>query len=442
METEMDIEGKKIKGRNLAGKLIISAFCILIVAIMAYVLFFDYEPQQNSVNALSSVVMDILCILILVKLTGCIIFGKYELNQTTKLYVALLIATIWALFLDYLNWAYDGSLSFEDITYWYTIGSLCMGSLLACLFTQYLYSYMVRTHDLYELHFVARICAIVDVISFFVTFTLAITRTAFSFVDGHYQVGFLYDIVTLIPILSVIVLTLTAARYVRKVGVHDVLSAVGYFLYMIIGALIEGEFGIGTTYVSMAMANLFIFVMLQNEVISLEKRNVEKWIHKSYTDELTNFFNRHAYENELTLIEGEPLKESFTYVSIDVNGLKSVNDTLGHMAGDELLIGAAECMKQSFGAYGKLFRIGGDEFAALLYTDETQLTNLQSDIHEVSSKWIGKSGQKLTMACGYVTAAEGQQSVRQMAIIADKRMYEAKAKYYQDNGIERRKNRT
>lgn len=434
----MDKEGKRSTKGGLTVKLIVSAFCLAVVVIVAYFLFGKYEPAQNSVTALSSVVMDVLCLIILVIMTESIIFGKYELNQTTRLFVALLIATIWALFLDFLNWAYDGSLSFEDITYWYTIGSLCMGALLASLFTQYLYSYMVRTHNLYELHFVARICAIVDVVSFFVTLTLAITRTAFSFEGGHYQVGLLYDIVTAIPILSLIVLTLTCVRFVRKIGIHDVLSSAGYFIFMISGALIEGEFSIGTTYVSVAIADLFIFVMLQNEIITLEKRNVEKWIHKSYTDELTSFFNRHAYENELSLIEKEPLKDNFTYVSIDVNGLKTVNDTLGHTAGDELLIGAAECMKQSFGAYGKLFRIGGDEFAALLYADETQLTNLQNDINEVSSKWQGKSGQKLTMACGYVTAREGQQNVKQMAIAADKRMYEAKTRYYQENGIERR----
>ena len=52
--------------------------------------------------------------------------------------------------------------------------------------------------------------------------------------------------------------------------------------------------------------------------------------------------------------------DEFTYVSLDVNGLKVINDTKGHTAGDELIIGACQCMKKSLGPYGKLYRIGGD----------------------------------------------------------------------------------
>ena len=60
------------------------------------------------------------------------------------------------------------------------------------------------------------------------------------------------------------------------------------------------------------------------------------------------------------------------YISIDLNGLKRVNDTYGHVAGDELIRAAADCMKNSFNEYGKIYRIGGDEFAVII-TEETSL---------------------------------------------------------------------
>lgn len=437
----MEKAGKRALRRGVKKRIAIAAFCAVIMAVVGYVTFAIYKPGQNSVGALSSVVMDILCLIILVILIGSFAFGKYEINQTTKLFLCLLLATVWALFLDFLNWAFDGSLDFNGMTYWFTVGSLCMGSILACLLTQYFYSYMVRAHGLVELHTCARICAIVDVVSFFVTLALAITKTAFTFTDGHYHTGVLYDVVTAVPVLSLFVLTAMEIRFVKKIGIHDVLSAAGYILFMVFGALVEGEYSIGTTYVAVAIADLFIFVMLQNEMIALEKRNVQKWIQKSNTDELTDFLNRHAYEEELTALSKSPLKDNFVYVSIDVNGLKTVNDSLGHTAGDEMIIGAAECLKQCFGAYGKLFRIGGDEFAALLYADEKQLENMKADIEEVTEKWSEKHAEKLTVSCGFLSYKEtDHMSVNQMAVLADKRMYEAKAGYYKKAGIERRKN--
>ena len=54
---------------------------------------------------------------------------------------------------------------------------------------------------------------------------------------------------------------------------------------------------------------------------------------------------------------GEPIPKDLVFVSIDVNGLKKVNDSMGHQAGDELLIGAAACMKKCFGRWGKVYRI-------------------------------------------------------------------------------------
>ncbi|MBR5705734.1 MAG: diguanylate cyclase, partial [Deltaproteobacteria bacterium] len=62
--------------------------------------------------------------------------------------------------------------------------------------------------------------------------------------------------------------------------------------------------------------------------------------------------------------EGAP-PEDLAVFSIDVNGLKTVNDSLGHDAGDELIRGAADCISAAFGQTGKCYRTGGDEFVVL-----------------------------------------------------------------------------
>lgn len=437
----MDNIKNKLHGSIMRRPIILS-FCLFVGMCVAVVMFQIYDPGRNSLGALASVCMDVLCIIILFVLVGSFVFDNYSSRRTTKLFSGLLLATIWAIFLDFLNWAFDGSLEFGHLTFWFTLGSLCMGSILAGIFSVYLYYYMEETHNLKEMRKSALICAILNLLSFCLTFILAITGTAFQFVDGHYETAALYDVVEIIPILTLLFLTGFVVCNIKKVGTHDAFAAAGYILFMIAGALIEASYGIGTTYVSVAIADIFIFVMIQNEIIAHEKRNVQLWMKRSNTDELTGFYNRHAYESDIKILDSGELRDDFVYVSCDVNSLKVVNDTLGHSAGDELLIGAAECLKKAFGSYGKLYRIGGDEFVAIIFVEYDQLDRIKNDIEKTTQLWSGKLTDKLVLSCGYVAKKEIEDMpIRQIAILADKRMYDAKAEYYRSAGIERRRNR-
>lgn len=443
MGSGMKIEEKlKSIGINIhvLRRVLIAIFCIIIFTGVTYVMTNVYVPNQNALGALSSVSMDVICIIILLILVCSFAFDSYEKNRTTKMYARLLIATIWAIFLDFLNWAFDGSLEAGHLTYWFTLGSLCMGSILAGLFSLYLYRYMEQMHEIKEMKKCAILCFAMNLVSFGLTFVLAITGTAFTFVDGHYEIGALYDVVTIIPILSLFIMTGYVIYHKKIIGAHDVFAAAGYICFMVTGALIESEYRIGTTYVFVAIADIFIFVMLQNGIISQEKKNVQKWMKKSKTDELTGLYNRHAYEDDIKILESSGMADDFVYVSADVNSLKATNDAKGHSAGDELLVGAAECMEACFGPFGKLYRIGGDEFIALIFANDEQLDFVKNNIAEVSDKWSGELVDSLTLSCGYVTKAEmGEMSIREMANLADKRMYEAKDEYYRRNGIERRR---
>lgn len=426
--------------RHLLRRIALAIFCLFIGISVIYVMFGVYEPSINSIAALSSVCMDIICIIILFVLILSIIFGHYGSKRTTRVFAVLIVATIWAIFLDFLNWAFDGSLEFGEYTFWFTLGSLCMGSILAAIFSIYLYSYMDETHHISMMRPRALVCAIMNVVSFFVTFLLAITGTAFSFVDGHYQTGVLYDIVTTVPVLSLLYLTGVVIRNVKTIGTHDVVAVAGYIFFMIAGALIEGEYVIGTTYVAVAIADIFIFAMLQNEIIALEKQNVRKWKEKSYTDELTGLYNRYAYEADIKSLESDILGDNFVYFSVDVNSLKMVNDSLGHSAGDEMLIGVAQCLKTCLSPYGKVYRTGGDEFVALIFADKDQINRIKQDVEESTAAWTGEQIESFTLSYGLVTKAETpEMTIREMGVVADKRMYEAKNEYYRRTGIERRK---
>ncbi|MEG1870713.1 MAG: diguanylate cyclase [Peptostreptococcaceae bacterium] len=85
----------------------------------------------------------------------------------------------------------------------------------------------------------------------------------------------------------------------------------------------------------------------------------------SYTDTLTGLYNRTYFEEKLEELN----KEKFLPLGIimgDVNGLKLVNDSLGHLIGDELLKGISNVLEESCSDKGFIFRWGGDEFMILV----------------------------------------------------------------------------
>ena len=172
-------------------------------------------------------------------------------------------------------------------------------------------------------------------------------------------------------------------------------------------------------------------------IIDKEKRKEESLVKQSNTDELTGCYNRRAYEEAMSAYTEEAPNETFIYVSMDINGLKHTNDTMGHAAGDELIRGASWCMLECFGSYGRVYRIGGDEFAALIFASEDRLKEIRLDFEDVISQWSGDLIKALSVSCGYVLRAqEPDATIRQLAVIADQRMYEQKKSYYKKKNAE------
>lgn len=180
-------------------------------------------------------------------------------------------------------------------------------------------------------------------------------------------------------------------------------------------------------------------VIYTTRVIDEEKKQEEKLIRKSQTDELTGLLNRRAYEEDIYAHNDTPEEDKFIYISLDVNGLKVINDTKGHMAGDELIIGACQCMKKSLGPYGKLYRIGGDEFVAIVFCDEQKLKDVLADFDTTIANWSGKLIDELSISYGWVSKEKMPgYSVRQLSAVAEKRMYDAKSVHYRKKGVDRR----
>ena len=197
-----------------------------------------------------------------------------------------------------------------------------------------------------------------------------------------------------------------------------------------------------SSFVAMLIVGVYLILASCGMIYMLaevmkEKYEKEKLLYTSMTDELTRCGNRHAYETDIAKLD---LQAAWAYLSMDVNGLKQVNDTRGHAAGDELICAAAETMKHSFADIGRVYRIGGDEFVVIVTGELEALDARLQDFDVDVAHWQGALVDSMSIAWGYVLSTEHPwESVHEISKAADIRMYERKAYFYRESGVDRRK---
>lgn len=119
------------------------------------------------------------------------------------------------------------------------------------------------------------------------------------------------------------------------------------------------------------------------------------------TDSLTGLENRLSFDNLLKKIENDlnPMSE-WVMLMIDVNGLKYTNDTFGHLAGDALIMAAAQTISDAFGASGHCYRIGGDEFVVLADASLEKMYKMQSSLKKSIEVYNKTALYHLSIAVG------------------------------------------
>lgn len=105
---------------------------------------------------------------------------------------------------------------------------------------------------------------------------------------------------------------------------------------------------------------------LRQRIQDLE-RDEQRLLYEARHDRLTGLPNRMALEQELQrFLEARDRRSATAVLLLDLDRFKSVNDTMGHDAGDELLIALSRRLAALLGETGQLFRLGGDEFVAVV----------------------------------------------------------------------------
>ncbi len=143
------------------------------------------------------------------------------------------------------------------------------------------------------------------------------------------------------------------------------------------------------------------------------------------TDYLTGLKNRNAYEVDIANLDHGDADRSMGVVSVDLDGLKEVNDALGHAAGDEYIAAAARIVADACEAHGPVYRIGGDEFVALCFDlDEPSIQALADRMQERARKTAVRE-RMLSLSVGCTMRLRGE-SIGETLHRADGRMYEQK----------------
>ena len=179
-------------------------------------------------------------------------------------------------------------------------------------------------------------------------------------------------------------------------------------------------------------------------IISMREKKAKDAYNRRYEtsikDELTGLYNRRGFEVDCEIIKKNNNLIEYVLIMMDLNGLKAANDNIGHEAGDELIIGASKCMDNAFSGLGRTYRVGGDEFVALLRGTREEAEDAIKTFDYLIENFQGNLISELSVSKGVVVCSEHiELNFEEIKAMADKLMYADKDEYYRRTGIDRRR---
>lgn len=186
--------------------------------------------------------------------------------------------------------------------------------------------------------------------------------------------------------------------------------------------------------IRLGIALLAIAPITVASVISVHNQLLASLRHMATHDPLTNLLNRRAFSEIVSKKLGAAghRKQPVAYLMLDVDHFKSINDTYGHGAGDQVLAKLAASMRSALREDDTLGRLGGEEFGVLLVgCTVDQATVVAERVRSVSAKTIVDlyDGRRVTatVSIGLAAAEISPMTIEPLSVAADKALYAAKA---------------
>ncbi|MBF0329655.1 MAG: GGDEF domain-containing protein [Nitrospirae bacterium] len=145
-------------------------------------------------------------------------------------------------------------------------------------------------------------------------------------------------------------------------------------------------------------------------------------------DQLTDLYNRHFFNEiiEREIASAERKEEQLSFIVIDLDNMKKVNDSLGHFIGDQYIITAAKLIKNTVRKADIVFRLGGDEFLVILNAGKDKTAKMVERLLKATDKWNKENSENvsysLSFSIGHATC-DKKTDYQSVLKEADKRMY-------------------
>lgn len=243
-----------------------------------------------------------------------------------------------------------------------------------------------------------------------------------GFVRSPFLVGY--------PLIGVAV---ALARGLRPAAVVAVAVTLAFVAMLLLDPAGQGLRGEELLAVGANLGAMWLLTVLAGVYAAQERRARTRFLQLSVTDPLTGLFNRSQIYTTLDqeIRRTRRSERGFCVLMIDLDGLKGVNDSLGHHRGDDVLRHLGAVIRRSIRTVDTAYRYGGDEFVVLL--PETDFVGafvvaekIRAGTEEIGLA-LGLTGAEPSVSIGLVSHPEDGFSVEELMIAADRAMYQAKS---------------
>lgn len=223
----------------------------------------------------------------------------------------------------------------------------------------------------------------------------------------------------------------TSVRAIRKTG-HVFFPAHYFVLPCLVGTIVQGaHYGIVMGWFCAAVGLMIAQIQAQN--------------YKAYVDDMSGLYNRRYYNYYVDRKARSGKCASLSGVMLDINDFKRINDNFGHMMGDDAICSMANILSDVTTEANTAFRLSGDEFVVIstnlsLRQTEQLVEDLQRRINAFNE--LGEKPYRLSVSIGYLVFDTKDFQSEEFFHQLDMKMYEAKAAYYSQAGVDRRARRS
>ncbi|MBS4538264.1 GGDEF domain-containing protein [Clostridium sp. D2Q-11] len=244
--------------------------------------------------------------------------------------------------------------------------------------------------------------------------------------------NFFHKDVYILLICSMITMVISELFFVSYSSIQDDFNMLGHIFKTISFYLLYKSIN----GINLKQPYKSLFYQLSQYNIELKRKSLQLEIANqklkvlSLKDSLTGLYNRSYFEEEIKLMEDMDY-ETLIVLIADLDGLKRVNDTLGHHIGDKYIKESAAILKKTLRSDDILARIGGDEFAIILYDfNENEMEKLVERIRESIEKFnLNFNKFEISISLGWDITRKGEKTVLEVMKKADSNMYADKIKH-------------